>query len=369
MALITKDQFFELWFPGTYWDRSNKALGGHDTAGARRNARESPNGSRQFAAAWEAYNRDQIAAENPKSVIDTPYVFGEPAPTFTKWSGPCYDNNCRNLRASIEAAEKANYASWQTRKSQAEAAEQKRLYEAALFQEAEVKSQKYEAEQATAFLLGEQKRVQQELELEKQRISQEQIKEQSNIEAQISAARVAAQQEQTAIKSQFETDKTATQAEQAAIRSQFETDRTTAQAEQAAIQSQFQTDKSSIEAKQVEIKSQFEMDIASIQKQQTDIKTQFEQEKATTERNIAEAGTETARQQLIAKKQTAIQKKAASGLAVTQQPNVEPQQTTKKKRPMIGQPGVAVTRFNPRTSIGGYGGTASTRVNPTGLNI
>jgi hypothetical protein len=318
MALITKDEFFELWFPGTYWDRVNRELGGHDTAGARRNARESPNGSRQFEAAWEAYNRDQIAAENPRYVIDTPYVFGEPAPGFTQFSGPCYDSRCEQLRASIRAAEQANYASWQTRKAQAEAAEQKRLYEVALFQEAEIKSQQYEAEQATAFLVGEQKRVQEELELEKQRISQEQIKEQSNIEVQIAAARLAAQQEQEAIKSQFETDR------------------------------------------------------ASIQEQQKVLQTQFEQEKATTEKNIAETAAETARQQLVAKKQTAIQRKAASGTGIAQQQSqatVEPQQTSKKKRLMIGQPGVSVTRFNPRTSIGGYGGTASTRVNPTGLNI
>lgn len=315
MALITKDQFFELWYPTSYWAQQ---FGGAGDPNNRRNARESPNGSRQFDAAWESYNRDQIAAENPRSVIDTPYTFNEPAPIFTQWSGPCYDSRCQQLRASIKATEEANYASWQTRKAQAEAAEQKRLYEVALFQEAEVKAQQYEAEQATAFLTSEQKRIQQELETEKQRISQEQIQEQSNIESQIAAARLAAQQEQAAIKSQFETDR------------------------------------------------------ASIQEQQKALQTQFEQEKATTEKNIAETAAETERQQLITKKQTAIQKKAASstGLAQQQQQTtVEPQQAAKKKRAMIGQPGVAVTRFNPRIGIGGYGGTASGRVNPTGLNI
>ena len=315
MALITQDQFFELWFPTSYWAQQ---FGGVGDPNNRRNARESPNGSRQFAAAWEAYNRDQIAAENPRSVIDTPYTFNEPAPGFTQWSGPCYDSRCTQLRASIRATEEANYASWQTRKAQAEAAEQKRLYEVALFQEAEIKAQKYEAEQATGFLIEEQKRVQQELELEKQRISQEQIKEQSNIEAQITAARLAAQQEQAAIKTQFETDR------------------------------------------------------ASIQEQQKILQTQFEQEKATTEKNIAESVAETERQQLVTKKQTAIQRKAASGTGLAQQQSqttVEPQQTSKKKRPMIGQPGVSSTRFNPRTSIGGYGGTSPIRVSPTGLNI
>lgn len=291
MALITQDQFFELWYPTTYWGPEN-------TANARNNARNSPNGSRQFAAAWEAYNRDQIAAENPRSVLDTPYTFNEPAPSFTQWSGPCYDANCQRLRASIESSERANYASWQTRKSQAEAAEQKRLYEVALLQEADVKAQVYEAEQAAAFLSSEQQRIQQDLVLEQQRIAEQQKQDQANIQAQINASRLATEQEMATIKSQFETEKTAN------------------------------------------------------------------------EKRIAEAVAETAKQQLITKKQVAIKQEAASKQTTTpQQVTPETRTLTKAKKTMIGQPGVSSTRVSAKSGVGGYGGTAPARVNPTGLNI
>ena len=291
MALITQDQFFELWYPTTYWGPEN-------TANARNNARNSPNGSRQFAAAWEAYNRDQIAAENPRSVLDTPYTFNEPAPSFTQWSGPCYDANCQRLRASIESSERANYASWQTRKSQAESAEQKRLYEVALLQEADVKAQVYEAEQAAAFLSSEQQRVQQDLVLEQQKIAEQQKQDQANIEAQINASRLATEQEMATIKSQFETEKTAN------------------------------------------------------------------------EKRIAEAVAETAKQQLITKKQVAIKQEAASKQTTTpQQVTPETRTLTKAKKTMIGQPGVSSTRVSAKSGVGGYGGTAPARVNPTGLNI
>ena len=291
MALITQDQFFELWYPTTYWGPEN-------TANARNNARNSPNGSRQFAAAWEAYNRDQIAAENPRSVLDTPYTFNEPAPSFTQWSGPCYDANCQRLRASIESSDRANYASWQTRKTQAEAAEQKRLYEVALLQEADVKAQVYEAEQAAAFLSSEQQRVQQDLVLEQQKIAEQQKQDQANIEAQINASRLATEQEMATIKSQFETEKTAN------------------------------------------------------------------------EKRIAEAVAETAKQQLITKKQVAIKQEAASKQTTTpQQVTPETRTLTKAKKTMIGQPGVSSTRVSAKSGVGGYGGTAPARVNPTGLNI
>jgi hypothetical protein len=294
MALITQDQFFELWYPTTYWGPEN-------TPNARNNARNSPNGSRQFAAAWEAYNRDQIAAENPRSVLDTPYTFNEPAPSFTQWSGPCYDANCQRLRASIESSERANYAAWQTRKAQAEAAEQKRLYEVALLQEADVKAQQFEAEEAAKFLASEQQKLQQDLVFEQQRINEQKQQEQAKIEAQINAARLATEQEMATIKTQFETEKTAN------------------------------------------------------------------------EKKIAEAIAETARQELITKKQTAIQQKAASTPATNlmAQQSQQTASTTQKQRrkSMIGQPGVSVTRVSARSGVGGYGGTAPTRINPTGLNI
>ncbi len=300
MPLITQDQFFELWFPGTYWDRANQALGGHDTAGARRNARESPNGSRQFAAAWEAYNRDQIAAENPRSVLNGPYTFNEPAPTFTQWQGPCYDNNCRNLRASIEAEERANYSSWQTRKAQSESTEQKRLYEVALLQEADIKAQQFEAEEAAKFLASERQTLQQDLVIEQQRINEQKQQEQAKIEAQINATRLATEQEMATIKTQFETEKT------------------------------------------------------------------------TNEKRIAETIAETAKQELIAKKQTALQQKAATtpttNLAAQQSQTTSTAQRPRRKT-MIGQPGVAVTRVSARSGVGGYGGTAPAKINPTGLNI
>lgn len=301
MALITQDQFFELWYPTTMWYQGDAFYGFLDTANSRRNARESPNGSRQFAAAWEAYNRDQIAAENPRSVLDTPYTFNEPAPSFTQWSGPCYDANCQRLRASIESSERANYAAWQTRKAQAEAAEQKRLYEVALLQEADIKAQQFEAEEAAKFLASEQQRLQQDLVLEQQRINEQKQQEQAKIEAQINATRLATEQEMATIKAQFETEKTAN------------------------------------------------------------------------EKKIAETIAETAKQELIAKRQTALQQKAAStpttNLITQQNQQTTPIARQQKRKTMIGQPGVSVTRVSARSGVGGYGGTAPTKINPTGLNI
>lgn len=355
MALITQDQFFELWYPTTMWYRDDAFFGFLDTANSRRNARESPNGSRQFAAAWEAYNRDQIAAENPRSVLDTPYTFNEPAPTFTQWEGPCYDNNCRNLRASIEAQQRANYSSWQTRKAQAEAAEQKRLYEVALLQEADIKAQQFEAEEAATFLASEQKKLQQDLVLEQQKIAEQQKQEQTAIESQISAARLAAEQEQAAIQLQFETDKAS------------------AVQQQQLFQTQFEAEKAETQKQQELIKSQFEIDISGIKEQQINLAKQFESEKAQNEMSMAQAAAETAKQQLIGKKQTAIQQKAASATNLLRQPtqtaNVNIPEEKQRRKSMIGQPGVSVTRVSARSGVGGYGGTAPTRINPTGLNI
>lgn len=298
MPLITQDQFFELWFPTSYWAQQ---FGGVNDPNNRRNARESPNGSRQFQAAWEAYNRDQMAAENPSVVRTTPYSFDEPAPTFTQWGGPCYDQNCRNLRASIESTERANYSAWLARKSKAESAEQQRLYEAALLQEADIKSQVKDAEIAAEFLRGEQSRVAGELAAEQKRISDQQKTEQENIQNQILASRLATEQEMSTIKAQFEA------------------------------------------------------------------------EKATNTQKIAEAAAETAKQQVITKRQVAVQQKAISSENVSKQQMQAAGTTTKpeakRSRATIGQPGVAVTRVSARSGVGGYGGTAPTRVNPTGLNI
>lgn len=296
MPLITKDQFFELWYPTSYWAQQ---FGGVNDPDNRRNARESPNGSRQWEAAWQAYNRDQIAAENPSIVRTTPYTFDEPAPTFTQWSGPCYDNNCRNLRAQIEATERGNYAAWQARKSKAESAEQQRIFEYSLLQKADIESQLNDAKEAAAFLQTEQSRIQQDLVTEQNKIAQQQKAEQENIQNQINATRLATEQEMATIKAQFET------------------------------------------------------------------------ERAANEKAISEAAAETAKQQIVTKKQVAVQQKAASSknLGRLKLEETAPKPEARKSKAMIGQPGVSVTRVSARSGVGGYGGTAPTRVNPTGLNI
>lgn len=296
MPLIDKEQFFEIWYPTTMWARS---FNGPNDPDNRRNARESYNGSRQWEAAWQAYNRDQIAAENPSIVRTTPYTFNEPAPTFTQWSGPCYDNNCRNLRSQIEATERANYAAWESRKAQAESSEQRRIFEYSLLQKADIESQINDAKEAAAFLQTEQNKIQQDLVTEQNKISQQQQAEQENIQNQIAAARLATEQEMATIKAQFET------------------------------------------------------------------------ERATNEKAVAEAAAETAKQQVITKKQVAVQQKAASSknLSSLKLEESTPKPEVRKSKTMIGQPGVSVTRVSTRSGVGGYGGTNPARVNPTGLNI
>jgi len=42
---------------------------------------------------------------------------------------------------------------------------------------------------------------------------------------------------------------------------------------------------------------------------------------------------------------------------------------TQRRRPTVGQPGVARTRLTAGTTVGGFSGTSPGRVNPTGLNI
>ena len=49
--------------------------------------------------------------------------------------------------------------------------------------------------------------------------------------------------------------------------------------------------------------------------------------------------------------------------------NVNIPEEKQRRKSMIGQPGVSVTRVSARSGVGGYGGTAPTRINPTGLNI
>lgn len=46
-----------------------------------------------------------------------------------------------------------------------------------------------------------------------------------------------------------------------------------------------------------------------------------------------------------------------------------PVTVTQRRRPSVGQPGVARTRLSTGTTVGGFSGTSPGRVNPTGLNI
>lgn len=73
MALISKDQFFEIWYPTSYWGPEN-------TANARNNARNSPNGRRQFNEAWESFNKRQIYLGDASSVEEPFKGYKAPKP-------------------------------------------------------------------------------------------------------------------------------------------------------------------------------------------------------------------------------------------------------------------------------------------------
>ena len=63
--------------------------------------------------------------------------------------------------------------------------------------------------------------------------------------------------------------------------------------------------------------------------------------------------------------------KSSMEVAKTQQQLKESatQTTVKQAGQTVGQPGISKTKVGTRIAIGGYGGTAPGRVNPTGLNI
>lgn len=67
--------------------------------------------------------------------------------------------------------------------------------------------------------------------------------------------------------------------------------------------------------------------------------------------------------------QQKIQNQNAAIQAALTQKQQQPTQRPKKTSQNVGQPGVSRTRVSSRIGIGGYGGTAPGRVNPTGLNI
>jgi hypothetical protein len=182
---------------------------------------------------------------------------------------------------------------------------QQQAIEAARLQQEELARREAEAQEAARQLAAEQARQQAEFQAEQQRVSEQQRAEAAAVEAQLGAERAAAEQEQAALRSQFET------------------------------------------------------------------------ERAATEQQIAQSRVETERQQLVAKKQatvaTGVEKQLSFNKARQLQISTTAQQQQQTQKPKaktsIGQPGVSSTRFSARPSIGGYGGTAPTRVSPTGLNI
>lgn len=173
----------------------------------------------------------------------------------------------------------------------------------------------------------------------------------------------AEKQQQEIIRQQQEADRAAKElaAEQARIQAQL-------QAEQQAISQQQQKQAASIEA-------QLKREREAATKEQATLKAQFETERASTEKLIGKAKAETERQQISAKREAAtalnIGKQTSLARLREQQKESAPVSLpqAQRRKTMIGQPGVSSTRISARPSIGGYGGTAAGRINPTGLNI
>lgn len=103
MALLTKDQFFEVWYPTSYWAQQ---FGGANNADNRRNARESANGQRQFNEAWNSFNQRQVLLGDSSAVEEPFYGYNAPAsmkiPTFQVGQG-----NFRDYIAQFDAAQQA----------------------------------------------------------------------------------------------------------------------------------------------------------------------------------------------------------------------------------------------------------------------
>lgn len=123
------------------------------------------------------------------------------------------------------------------------------------------------------------------------------------------------------------------------------------------------------------IQAQLERERAAAQAEQESLRAQFETERAQTETLIGEAKVETEKQQLAAKRESTLALNVGKQTSLTklreQQKETAPVRLAQpqRRKATIGQPGVASTRVSSRPSIGGYGGTAAGRVNPTGLNI
>jgi hypothetical protein len=88
MALLTKDEFFEVWYPNSYWAQQ---FGGVNDPDNRRNARESINGKRQFNEAWNTFNQRQTLLGDSSTVEEPFYGYKAPAsirvPTFQVGQG------------------------------------------------------------------------------------------------------------------------------------------------------------------------------------------------------------------------------------------------------------------------------------------
>jgi uncharacterized membrane protein YqiK len=156
-------------------------------------------------------------------------------------------------------------------------------------------------------------------------------------------------------------------------------DATALAAEQTRLQDQLRVEQEQIVAAQraeaATIEAQLATERKQVEAEQANLKSQFEAERGKTEALISQQKQETERQQLVTKRETAtalnISKQASisklkqdqTATAAVKVP--EPQ----SRKTMIGQPGVSSTRISARSNIGGYGGTAAGRVNPTGLNI
>jgi len=160
------------------------------------------------------------------------------------------------------------------------------------------------------------------------------------------------------------------QAEEAAQRVREEQNRIQVelQQEQQRIAQQQQQEAAAIQA-------QLDRERVAAQAEQESLRAQFETERAQTETLIGEAKVETERQQLAAKRESTIALNVGKQTSLTklreQQKETAPVRLAQpqRRKATIGQPGVASTRVSSRPSIGGYGGTAAGRVNPTGLNI
>lgn len=169
---------------------------------------------------------------------------------------------------------------------------------------------------------------------------------------------------------QQELERQRREAEEAAQRVREEQDRiqNELRQEQERIAQQQQQEAAAIQA-------QLERERAAAQAEQESLRAQFETERAQTETLIGEAKVETERQQLAAKRESTLALNVGKQTSLTklreQQKETAPVRLAQpqRRKATIGQPGVASTRVSSRPSIGGYGGTAAGRVNPTGLNI